>query len=163
MKPICRIAVAVVILVLMSIADIPYLSENLVPEAQAMRGRGAAFVVGAAVGSAGSAPAPAAAAQLQLHKSLSCNPQPRLQPQRPRPRHRRRLSSQPPPPGNRCRRGQSFPLFLQDVIHPVGRGESLLLRRKLLPGQVPGKQPGVRDDKAEMTASRTDWAGPGRG
>jgi len=61
MKPICRIAVAVVILVLMSIADIPYLSENLVPEAQAMRGRGAAFVVGAAVGSAGSAPAPAAA------------------------------------------------------------------------------------------------------
>ena len=61
MKPICRIAGAVVILVLMSIADIPYLSENLVPEAQAMRGRGAAFVVGAAVGSAGSAPAPAAA------------------------------------------------------------------------------------------------------
>ena len=61
MKPICRIAGAVVILVLMSIADIPYLSDNLVPEAQAMRGRGAAFVVGAAVGSAGSAPAPAAA------------------------------------------------------------------------------------------------------
>ena len=61
MKSICRIAGAVVILVLMSIADIPYLSENLVPEAQAMRGRGAAFVVGAAVGSAGSAPAPAAA------------------------------------------------------------------------------------------------------
>ena len=61
MKKICKITGAVVVLVLMSIADIPYLSENLVPEAQAMRGRGAAFVVGAAVGSAGSAPAPAAA------------------------------------------------------------------------------------------------------
>ena len=60
MKQICKITGAVVVLVLMSIADIPYLSENLVPEAQAMRGRGAAFVVGAAVGSAGSAPAPAA-------------------------------------------------------------------------------------------------------
>ena len=59
MKQICRIAGAVAILFLMSIA--PYLSENLVPEAQALRGRGAAFVVGAAVGSAGSAPAPAPA------------------------------------------------------------------------------------------------------
>ena len=59
MKQICRIAGAVAILFLMSIA--PYLSENLVPEAQALRGRGAAFVVGAAVGSARSAPAPAAA------------------------------------------------------------------------------------------------------
>jgi hypothetical protein len=59
MKQICKIAGAVAILFLMSIA--PYLSENLVPEAQALRGRGAAFVVGAAVGSAGSAPAPAPA------------------------------------------------------------------------------------------------------
>ena len=56
MKPICKIAGAVIILSLMSIA--PYLSENLVPEAQALRGRGAAFAVGAAVGSA-SQPAPA--------------------------------------------------------------------------------------------------------
>jgi hypothetical protein len=59
MKQIFKIAGAVAILFLMSIA--PYLSENLVPEAQAFRGRGAAFVVGAAVGSAGSAPAPAPA------------------------------------------------------------------------------------------------------
>ena len=59
MKQIFKIAGAVAILFLMSIA--PYLSENLVPEAQALRGRGAAFVVGAAVGSAGSAPAPAPA------------------------------------------------------------------------------------------------------
>ena len=59
MKQICKIAGAVAILFLMSIA--PYLSGNLVPEAQALRGRGAAFVVGAAVGSAGSAPAPAPA------------------------------------------------------------------------------------------------------
>ncbi len=61
MKPICKIAGALIVLFLMSIADIPYLSEKLVPEAQALRGRGAAFVVGAAVGSASSAPAPAPA------------------------------------------------------------------------------------------------------
>jgi len=59
MKQTCKIAGAVAILFLMSIA--PYLSGNLVPEAQALRGRGAAFVVGAAVGSARSAPAPAPA------------------------------------------------------------------------------------------------------
>ena len=57
MKTICKIAGAVAILFLISIA--PYLSEKLVPEAQALRGRGAAFAVGAAVGSAASAPAPA--------------------------------------------------------------------------------------------------------
>ena len=61
MKQICKIAGAVSILFLMLIADIPYLSDKLVPEAQALRGRGAAFVVGAAVGSAVSAPAPAPA------------------------------------------------------------------------------------------------------
>jgi hypothetical protein len=60
MKPISKIAGAVAVLFLISIA--PYLSENLVPEAQALRGRGAAFAVGAAVGSASSAPAPAPAA-----------------------------------------------------------------------------------------------------
>jgi hypothetical protein len=69
MKQICKIAGAVVILSLMFIADIPYLSENLVPEAQALRGRGAAFAVGAAAGSASassaSAPAPAATSQPQ--------------------------------------------------------------------------------------------------
>jgi hypothetical protein len=59
MKPIFRITGAVIILFLMSIA--PNLSEKLVPEAQALRGRGAAFAVGAAVGSAASAPAPAPA------------------------------------------------------------------------------------------------------
>jgi hypothetical protein len=56
MKQVCKIAGAVAILFLMSIA--PYLPENLLPEAQALRGRGAAFAVGAAVGSA-SQPAPA--------------------------------------------------------------------------------------------------------
>jgi hypothetical protein len=57
MKPISKIAGAAAILFLISIA--PYLSENLVPEAQAFRGRGAAFAVGVAAGSASSAPAPA--------------------------------------------------------------------------------------------------------
>jgi hypothetical protein len=52
MKTICKIAGAVAILFLMSIA--PYLPGSLVPEAEARRGRGAAFVVGAAVGSAAS-------------------------------------------------------------------------------------------------------------
>jgi hypothetical protein len=55
MKPIYKITVAVIILFLMSIAP------RLVPEAQALRGRGAAFVAGAAVGSAASQPAPAPA------------------------------------------------------------------------------------------------------
>ena len=44
MKTICKVAGAVAILFLISIA--PYLSEKLVPEAQALRGRGAAFVGG---------------------------------------------------------------------------------------------------------------------
>jgi hypothetical protein len=61
MKPICKVAGAVIIISLMFIADIPYLSKKLVPEAQAFRGRGAAFVVGYAVGSRHSAPAAAAA------------------------------------------------------------------------------------------------------
>ncbi len=65
MKPICRIAGAVIILFLMSIAGLPTLSGKLVPEAQAFRGRGAAFVVGAAVGSAGSSSAEASAAASQ--------------------------------------------------------------------------------------------------
>jgi glucan-binding YG repeat protein len=65
MKPIFRIAGAVIILFLMGIADLPTLSGKLVPEAQAFRGRGAAFVVGAAVGSAGSSSAEASAAASQ--------------------------------------------------------------------------------------------------
>jgi hypothetical protein len=65
MKPIGKIAGAVIIIFLMFIADIPNLSEKLVPEAQAFRGRGAAFVVGAAVGSAGSSSAAASAAASQ--------------------------------------------------------------------------------------------------
>jgi len=65
MKPIGKIAGAVIILFLMFIADLPNLSETLVPEAQAFRGRGAAFVVGAAVGSAGSSSAEASAAASQ--------------------------------------------------------------------------------------------------
>jgi hypothetical protein len=61
MKPICRIAGAVIVLFLMFIVEIPHFSEKLVPEAQAFRGRGAAFAIGAAVGSA-SSPAPQQAA-----------------------------------------------------------------------------------------------------
>jgi hypothetical protein len=57
MKTIGMIAGPVIIISLIFIA--PHLSEKLVPEAQALRGRGAAFVVGAAVGSARSEPAPA--------------------------------------------------------------------------------------------------------
>ena len=60
MKPICKIAGAVIILFLMSIADLPNL-----PEAQAFRGRGAAFVAGAAVGSSQSSAAEAEAAAAQ--------------------------------------------------------------------------------------------------
>jgi hypothetical protein len=62
---ISKIAGAVIILFLMFIADIPKLSVQLVPEAQAFRGRGAAFVVGAAVGSAGSSAAAASASASQ--------------------------------------------------------------------------------------------------
>ena len=65
MKPTGKIAGAVIILFLMFIADLPNLSEKLVPEAQAFRGRGAAFVVGAAVGSAGSSAAAASASASQ--------------------------------------------------------------------------------------------------
>ena len=65
MKNIGRIAGAVIIFFLMFIADLPNLPEVLVPEAQAFRGRGAAFVVGAAVGSAGSSAAAASASASQ--------------------------------------------------------------------------------------------------
>ena len=65
MKTTGRIAGAVIILFLMRIAGLPILSGQLVPEAQAFRGRGAAFVVGAAVGSASSSSAEASAAASQ--------------------------------------------------------------------------------------------------
>ena len=65
MKQTYRIAGAVIVLFGMSIADIPDLSVQLVPEAQAFRGRGAAFVVGAAVGSSRSSAADANAAAAQ--------------------------------------------------------------------------------------------------
>jgi hypothetical protein len=51
MKPIYTIAGTVAVLFAMSIADIPYLSGTLISDAYALRGRGAAFAVGAAVGS----------------------------------------------------------------------------------------------------------------
>ncbi len=51
-------------------ADLPILSGKLVPEAQAFRGRGAAFVVGAAVGSAGSSSAEASAAASQQQAAM---------------------------------------------------------------------------------------------
>lgn len=67
MRSISKIAAAVAILLVVAIADIPYLSRMAVPDALALRGRGAAFVVGAAAGSASasSAEAEAAAAQQQ--------------------------------------------------------------------------------------------------
>ena len=65
-----KIAAAVIVLFGMSIADVPYLSVTLVPEAQAFRGRGAAFVVGAAVGSAGSSSAQASAAASQQQAAV---------------------------------------------------------------------------------------------
>jgi len=65
MKQTSTIAGAVIVLFAMSIAEMPHLSVKLVPEAQAFRGRGAAFVVGASVGSAGSSSAQASAAASQ--------------------------------------------------------------------------------------------------
>jgi hypothetical protein len=66
MKPIHKIAGIVLILFLMLMANVPLLPVQLVPEAQAFFGRGAAFVVGASVGAASSsAHASAAASQQQ--------------------------------------------------------------------------------------------------
>jgi hypothetical protein len=65
MKFICETAGAFIIVFFLFISDIPYLSEKLVPEAQALWGRGAAFVVGAAAGSAISRSSGAAASQQQ--------------------------------------------------------------------------------------------------
>jgi hypothetical protein len=71
MKQTYKIAGAVSVLFGMSIADISYLSVNLVPEAQAWRGRGAAFVVGAAVGSSRSSSAEASAAAAQQQAAMA--------------------------------------------------------------------------------------------
>jgi nucleoid-associated protein YgaU len=67
MKATLKTTVATVTLFLTAVAGIPTLSRLLVPEAQAFRGRGAAFAVGAAAGSASasSANAEAAAAEQQ--------------------------------------------------------------------------------------------------
>jgi hypothetical protein len=66
MKPIYKIAGIVLILFLMLMANVPFLPVQLMPEAQAFFGRGAAFVVGASVGAASSsAHASAAASQQQ--------------------------------------------------------------------------------------------------
>ena len=54
MKTIVRIAAAIAVLFVVAIADIPYVSRVLVSDALALRGRGAAFAVGAAVGSSNS-------------------------------------------------------------------------------------------------------------
>ena len=70
MKPIHKIAGIVLILFLMLMANVPLLPVQLVPEAQAFFGRGAAFVVGASVGAASSsAHASAAASQQQAAAS----------------------------------------------------------------------------------------------
>lgn len=65
MRQISKSAATVIILFLVVMADIPYLSQLLVPEAQALRGRGAAFAIGAAAGSASTASAEAEAAAAQ--------------------------------------------------------------------------------------------------
>lgn len=67
MKAFLRTVTVVVALFLMAIAGMPGLSDLLLPEAQALRGRGAAFAIGAAAGSssASAAEAEAAAAQQQ--------------------------------------------------------------------------------------------------
>jgi type IV secretory pathway VirJ component len=67
MKAFCRTITAAVALLLMAIAGMPGVSDLLLPEAQAFRGRGAAFAIGAAAGSAAEADADAevAAAQQQ--------------------------------------------------------------------------------------------------
>jgi hypothetical protein len=65
MRPLGKIAGPAVFLSLISVASIPNLAGKLVPEAQAFRGRGAAFVVGAAVGSASASSTQAAAAASQ--------------------------------------------------------------------------------------------------
>jgi biotin carboxyl carrier protein len=54
MNIIIRIAAAIAVLFVVAIADIPYVSSMLVSDALALRGRGAAFAVGAAVGSSNS-------------------------------------------------------------------------------------------------------------
>ena len=113
MKLTYKVAGALIVLFAMSIADIPYLSVRLVPEAHALRGRGAAFVVGAAAGSArsSSAEAEAAAAQQQAAAAqqqaavaqqqaaaaaAAVRPLKRKRPQRPR-RRRPKRSKRPPP------------------------------------------------------------------
>lgn len=66
MKPIHKITGLFLILFLMLMANVPLPPVQLVPEAQAFFGRGAAFVVGASVGAASSsAHASAAASQQQ--------------------------------------------------------------------------------------------------
>ena len=132
MKPIGKIAGAVIILFLMFIADLPNLSEKLVPEAQAFRGRGAAFVVGAAVGSAGSSAAAAsasasqqqaAAAQQQAataqQQAAAAQQQAAIEKEKAAVAQQQAALAQPhrpPPPGNRCRWGPSFPPFPEDVF-----------------------------------------------
>jgi hypothetical protein len=65
MRSLGKMTGAVSVLLLVLVAGIPNPSEKLVPEAQAFRGRGAAFAVGAAVGSASSASTQAAATASQ--------------------------------------------------------------------------------------------------
>jgi hypothetical protein len=61
MKTLCKIAGTALVLIMMFILDIPMLSEQLVPEAQAILGvRRRAFVVGASVGAASAATAASA-------------------------------------------------------------------------------------------------------
>ena len=104
MKQTHRIAGAVIVLFGMSIASIPYLSVKLVPEAQAFRGRGAAFVVGAAVGSSRSSAADANAAAAQQQAVWLSSRRPRLSSRQKSKRRRPRPpSSRPRPPSSRPR------------------------------------------------------------
>ena len=149
MKTTGRISGAVIIFFLMGIASLPILSGQLVPEAQAFRGRGAAFVVGAAVGSASSSSAEASAAasqqqaaaaqqqaamsqqqaaaaqqQAEAEAANSRRPSRGKGPRQPSGR-RQQPSSRPLPPSRpekRCRWGPSFPPFPEDVFPPRRAG-----------------------------------------
>jgi hypothetical protein len=75
MRSISKTAAAFAILFVMSIADVPYLSRMLTPDAHALRGRGAAFAVGAAAGSASSSSAATAQQQAATAQQQSATAQ----------------------------------------------------------------------------------------
>ena len=173
MKPQHKIVGALVALVLLSLA--------WVPEAHAFRGRGAAFVVGAAVGSskAEGAEAEAAAAQQQAAASqqqaaaaqqqaataqqqLAAEKEKTAAAQKEAEAAKKAAAAGPAPAVGRTRAAAGHRRGRPSGGmhgHPGGRRELLLLRRQLLPGRVRGQQHQVRHDEAEVRPSRTRRAG----